>query len=157
MPTEQENEAVIRQWLGLSGPSPDLKTVLEALRGVHENTMALLWVAAVKHWNQRLAEIPQFLESGSGFRPAIDEREMTQLAYRTGSAGFVALTPDLIETTVRIVARAIEVLGDKDKALRWLQAPVRVLGNQTPVSLLSTAEGLARVEDTLGRIEHGIW
>src|SRR5207302_8218648 len=102
--TEQENESIIRQWLGLSAPSPDHKVVIEALRGVHESTMAMLWVAAFRQWNQRLAEIPQFLESASGFRSATHEREMTELACYTGFAQSFTLTPELIETTVRIVA-----------------------------------------------------
>ena len=67
------------------------------------------------------------------------------------------VSPELLETTVRVVARAMEVFGDKDRALRWLHAPVRALGNQTPVSLLDSKEGVSRVEDVLGQIEHGTW
>ncbi len=62
-----------------------------------------------------------------------------------------------VETLVQVIARAVEVLGSSEKALRWINAPVRSLGDQTPVSLLSTTEGIARVEDALGRIEHGVW
>jgi uncharacterized protein (DUF2384 family) len=32
-----------------------------------------------------------------------------------------------------------------------------LLGDKTPISLLNTTEGLARVQDTLGRVEHGVW
>jgi putative toxin-antitoxin system antitoxin component (TIGR02293 family) len=62
-----------------------------------------------------------------------------------------------IEPLVQVIARAVEVLGSSEKALRWINAPIRSLGDQTPVSLLSTPEGIARVEDALGRIEHGVW
>src|ERR1022692_1999633 len=58
---------------------------------------------------------------------------------------------------VDVLARAIEVFGTREKALRWLRAPVRSLGDKTPISLLNTPEGLARVQDTLGRVEHGVW
>jgi len=58
---------------------------------------------------------------------------------------------------VDVLARAIEVFGTREKALRWLGTPVRSLGDKTPVSLLNTLEGLARVQDTLGQIEHGVW
>ena len=51
----------------------------------------------------------------------------------------------------------MEVFGSRDKALRWLKAPVRSLGDQTPLSLLDSPEGLAQVQDTLGRVEHGVW
>src|SRR5438067_9602677 len=109
VPTEQENESIIRQWLGLSAPNPDPKIVIEALRGVHESTMALLWAAALRHWNQRLAEIPQYLEPGPRFRRTTDQGEMTEVAHRTGFVQHLTITPELIETMVRIVARAIEV------------------------------------------------
>jgi len=62
-----------------------------------------------------------------------------------------------METLVDVTARAIEVLGTRDKALRWLKTPVRSLGDRTPLSLLGSPDGVARVKDALGRIEHGIW
>jgi putative toxin-antitoxin system antitoxin component (TIGR02293 family) len=62
-----------------------------------------------------------------------------------------------VDAIVDITARAIEVLGNRDKALRWLKAPVRSLGDRTPLSLLQSPDGIARVEDALGRIEHGVW
>ncbi len=58
---------------------------------------------------------------------------------------------------VEVTARAIEVLGTTEKALRWLKTPVRSLGDRTPISLLSSPEGVTQVQDTLGRIEHGVW
>ena len=63
----------------------------------------------------------------------------------------------LLPIVVRVTARAIEVLGTPEKALRWLETPVRSLGDRTPLSLLESPEGISRVEDTLGRIEHGVW
>jgi len=56
-----------------------------------------------------------------------------------------------------IIARAIAVIGDRDEAMRWLGAPVRALDYATPISLLGTSEGTARVQDLLGQIEHGVW
>lgn len=58
---------------------------------------------------------------------------------------------------VDVFARAIEVLGSREKALRWLRAPVRSLGDKTPISLLDSPEGLTKVHDTLGQVEHGVW
>jgi putative toxin-antitoxin system antitoxin component (TIGR02293 family) len=65
--------------------------------------------------------------------------------------------PQPLEPLVRVIARAVEVLGTSEKALRWINAPVRSLGNQTPASLLDSPGGIKRVEDSLGRIEHGVW
>ena len=56
-----------------------------------------------------------------------------------------------------IVERATEVIGDKEKALRWMGTPVRALNYSTPVSLLGTEAGRAAVEQVLGRIEHGVF
>ena len=67
-------------------------------------------------------------------------------------------TPALAtERMVRVIARAVEVLGTSEKALRWLNTPIRSLGDQTPASLLGSPEGIASIEDALGRIEHGVW
>jgi putative toxin-antitoxin system antitoxin component (TIGR02293 family) len=62
-----------------------------------------------------------------------------------------------LEPLVRVIARAVEVLGTSEKALRWLNVPVRALDDHSPASLLGSAEGRARIEDVLGRIEHGVW
>jgi putative toxin-antitoxin system antitoxin component (TIGR02293 family) len=66
-------------------------------------------------------------------------------------------TSTATEPLVRVIARAVEVLGTSEKALRWLNTPIRSLGDQTPASLLGTPEGITSVEDALGRIEHGVW
>lgn len=58
---------------------------------------------------------------------------------------------------VEVTARAMEVFGTREKALRWLETPVPSLGDRTPLSLLNTPEGLTDVMDALGRIEHGVW
>jgi len=64
---------------------------------------------------------------------------------------------ELVYPIVEVTARAIEVLGSRDKALRWLRTPVRSLGDRSPLSLLDKQDGIERVKDVLGRIEHGIW
>lgn len=62
-----------------------------------------------------------------------------------------------MDPLVDVTARAIEVFGSREKALRWLKTPVRSLGDQSPLSLLDTPEGVDRVTDVLGRVEHGVW
>ncbi len=61
------------------------------------------------------------------------------------------------QSIAEIAARAMEIFGSRERALKWLNAPVRSLGDRTPLSLLNTPEGITQVEDTLGRIEHGVW
>ena len=64
---------------------------------------------------------------------------------------------DRLFRLVRIVAETADVLGSEEKASRWLQAPNRALGGQTPLSLLDTDPGAQQVEEVLGRIEHGVF
>ena len=83
----------------------------------------------------------------------------TELAFvnpKTGERVVVKASPGS-DAIVDVVARAMEVFGTREKALRWLRTPVRSLGDQTPISLVTDPEGLARVQDTLGRVEHGVW
>lgn len=63
----------------------------------------------------------------------------------------------LVDPLVDVTARAVEVFGSREKALRWLKAPVRSLGDRSPLSLMDTEEGIGRVSDVLGRVEHGVW
>ena len=64
---------------------------------------------------------------------------------------------DRLVRMVRIAVQAAEVLGGREQASRWLHAPNRALGGQTPLELLDTDLGSRQVEDVLGRIEHGVY
>ena len=84
-----------------------------------------------------------------------DKNEIQRMIAETVAAA--ALTSEAADCIVDLTARAIEVLGNREKALRWLKSPVRALGDKTPLSLLTSAEGVTQVQDVLGRIEHGVW
>jgi putative toxin-antitoxin system antitoxin component (TIGR02293 family) len=64
---------------------------------------------------------------------------------------------DRLLRAVRVVLRAIEALGDAEKASVWLRTPNRALNGEKPMSLLETDIGARLVERTLGRIEHGVY
>jgi len=57
----------------------------------------------------------------------------------------------------RVYAGAVEMIGDKEKATVWLQAPNRALGGQRPLDQLDTDVGVREVEDLLGRIAYGVY
>jgi putative toxin-antitoxin system antitoxin component (TIGR02293 family) len=57
---------------------------------------------------------------------------------------------------VPVIAHAVAVFGDEQKATHWLSTPLPLLGNRSPAELLASNEGLALVEQTLTRIEHNI-
>jgi putative toxin-antitoxin system antitoxin component (TIGR02293 family) len=57
----------------------------------------------------------------------------------------------------RIATLAEEVLGDRDRAARWLRAKNRALGNAAPFSRLDTDLGAEEVEGVLLRLAHGVY
>ncbi len=56
-----------------------------------------------------------------------------------------------------VVHKAIDVFSNREKAVRWLQTPVRALGKVTPDSLLDSESGRKRVIAILERIEYGVF
>ncbi|MBH0196207.1 MAG: DUF2384 domain-containing protein [Nitrospira sp.] len=61
------------------------------------------------------------------------------------------------QVALQILRDAIEVFGTKSKACAWLTRPNRACQNETPLSLLATKTGTARVKQILGRIVHGVY
>ena len=57
----------------------------------------------------------------------------------------------------RVYARAMDVLGEQDRASGWLRRPNRALGKVAPLSLLDTDIGTDAVLAVLGRIAHGVF
>jgi Protein of unknown function (DUF2384) len=56
-----------------------------------------------------------------------------------------------------VIERAIEVIGDRDEALRWLGTPVRALNYAMPISKLGDEAGAAEVLAVLNQLEQGVW
>ena len=56
----------------------------------------------------------------------------------------------------RMVVAAEDTIGDRARALAWLERPNRVLEGQTPLSMADTDLGAQGVERLLGRIAHGL-
>ena len=70
------------------------------------------------------------------------------------------LTPAQSDHTVRmarVYADAVEMIGDREKAIEWLSAPNRALGGERPFDQLDTDTGARMVEDILGRIAYGVY
>jgi len=57
----------------------------------------------------------------------------------------------------RLAVRAEEVLGDREKAYRWMRKPNRALGGKAPLSMLDVDVGAEQVEHVLGRIQYGVY
>lgn len=57
----------------------------------------------------------------------------------------------------QILALAIDVLGSRDEAFRWLREPAYGLNQNRPIELLSTPAGVAMVRTLLKRIDYGVY
>ena len=79
------------------------------------------------------------------------------LARRKKERRLSASESDRLVRVTRVAAEAEGVLGDDDKAGRWLQKPNRALGGAIPIDLLSSDLGAGQVETILGRIEYGVY
>ena len=70
------------------------------------------------------------------------------------------LTPSESDRTARVArvyAHAVEMIGDEEKAARWLRTPNRALGGERPLDQLDTDVGAREVENILGRIAYGVY
>lgn len=57
--------------------------------------------------------------------------------------------------TIKLIAYAIRVFGDKAIALDWLSTPVPALNGNKPYELIDTFEGRAMIKNVLTYIEFG--
>lgn len=64
---------------------------------------------------------------------------------------------DRLARVVRLISRAEEALGDRERAYRWLRKANRALGGRRPLDLLASDVGARTVEQILGRIEQGVY
>jgi uncharacterized protein (DUF2384 family) len=55
----------------------------------------------------------------------------------------------------KLVAKAMEVFGSSERALRWLETTNPKLGGDTPLRVFQIS-GARRVEEELVAIEHGV-
>lgn len=62
-----------------------------------------------------------------------------------------------VTRAARVLAKASEVLGDQEKAARWLQSSNNALPGDRPVDRLETDAGMYSVLEILGRIEYGLY
>jgi putative toxin-antitoxin system antitoxin component (TIGR02293 family) len=85
----------------------------------------------------------------------IPQRTMTRrLSQRSR---LTATESDRTVRVARIYANALQMIGDKEIAVRWLLTPNRALGGERPLDRLDTDVGAREVEDVLGRIAYGVY
>jgi len=78
-------------------------------------------------------------------------------AERAAAKNLDIRVSDRLIQMAKVYQRCLEVFVSSEKAMRWLQSPNYALGNEKPWDLLDTTEGIELVQDTLTRIEHGVF
>ena len=79
----------------------------------------------------------------------LDKTAATQVASTEGAVVG-------IDRVVPIVAHAVAVFGDEQKASHWLATPLALLGNRSPVQILARGGDVEAIDQILTRIEHNI-
>lgn len=64
---------------------------------------------------------------------------------------------DRMYRAVHIIAMAVAVFGDTEKALHWLSKPKSRFSGKSPCELLSTSLGVYRVEEMLIQVAEGLY
>ena len=82
-------------------------------------------------------------------------RKLAKL-YKIFDMATPSTEPVLTPECQKLLTRATECFGNKDKALSWLRSPHAALGGKSPLELATHEGGHQAVLDELGRIEHGI-
>jgi putative toxin-antitoxin system antitoxin component (TIGR02293 family) len=88
----------------------------------------------------------------------VDQVENAVALHRATALWLRQLPDEGADRLSRLLARADEMWGDAAKVNRWVQSPRTVLGGKSPAALaVEGEEGLERVMELIGRIEHGIY
>jgi putative toxin-antitoxin system antitoxin component (TIGR02293 family) len=95
------------------------------------------------------------LEIGHGDLAMLLDIPERSLARRFKSERLSSAESDRLFRVARMYVTAVEMLGDAQKAVRWLGKPNRALGDVPPLRMLDTEAGAREVEDILGRIAFG--
>ena len=66
-------------------------------------------------------------------------------------------TSDHIVQILKVYDRCRDLFGTNEKAARWLNSPNHALGGEAPIRLMDTMEGISLVNDTVTRIEFGVF
>ncbi|MBV8674565.1 MAG: DUF2384 domain-containing protein [Acidobacteriaceae bacterium] len=64
---------------------------------------------------------------------------------------------DKLARLIRVFDQAVSALGDREKAVYWLNEPKRRFEGRAPMQMLRTEIGGRMVEEMLGQIEHGMF
>jgi hypothetical protein len=110
-----------------------------------------------KRGSSKAARREQAMAAGAG-QSRSDQSRSSGLPAVTAAGGPAEADSDFSHSMdeIAMVRRATEVLG-MDHVAQWMRSSIPSLGNQTPYSLIKTADGRGQVERVLLKIEHGVY
>ena len=95
--------------------------------------------------------------SGLTLKELADSLDLSarSLQRRRRSGRLARFESDRLYRLARIVALALQNLGSRERATRWLKRGNRALGGLAPIAAIDTELGARQVESVLGRIAYG--
>lgn len=85
----------------------------------------------------------------------VSERTLQRKRERGAAGSLDVAESDRTVRLARIMAEAIQYIGDHEKALRWLRTRNWALGDRVPLDLLATEPGVEMVRQSLVTIAYG--
>ncbi|HEY2454421.1 MAG TPA: antitoxin Xre/MbcA/ParS toxin-binding domain-containing protein [Scandinavium sp.] len=95
----------------------------------------------------------------------ITQRDLSEMSgislmafSRRAKTQFSAEQSEQLVRIIRVIDRTVELFeGDKEKALKWLNLPSKVLRGKAPKELLVSETGAYEVMKLIIRLEHGVY
>lgn len=153
VPVAEENHAI--RAYRLLGGRKTLRHGVQNSLDAHDLIMRGLPSASLLH----LIEGVQVLSRGDALEKVIGMsiRTLQRRKKDTGDRFLSTEQSSRIWRFAEILAHAINVMGSKEAAEEWFEAPAIGLDNRRPIDLLSSAAGAEAVEDYLTRLEYGVY
>jgi putative toxin-antitoxin system antitoxin component (TIGR02293 family) len=105
-----------------------------------------------------LLEGLSFLKPDESFRALnVSSRTWHRIKAEPSAARLDKDLSSRIWNLAEVLARAEEVLGDREAAEHWLAAPAIGLNSHRPIDLMATPQGAELVKTLLDRIAHGVY
>jgi len=79
------------------------------------------------------------------------------LSRRKKEARLSPAESDRVVRLARITDAAVSLFDDEQEAIAWLDRPLAILNEESPLQRASTDIGAREVENLIGRIEHGVF
>ena len=149
-----ETDDAVRAFRLLGGQKVIKQTVRNSL-DAHDVIVKGISSQALLH----LVDTVSVLSSGDALNKAIG-MSLRTLQRKRAEKGKDRLSTEQSSRAWRfaeLLAQATDVFGDQEAAEAWMLAPAISLDNRRPIDLLSSAAGAEAVENSLTRMEYGVY